>query len=82
MSAMLPASSVVYTGHAAVQLRYVAGAKWEGPNLFVYLSGGGFLKFTGDDTWPVWDAITRGGSDLGEGQGSNSKESCSASRSV
>lgn len=55
---------LVRVGQHVLNLRAVASAHWEGRKLFVYLVGGRFTSFTGDEAGLVWSAISDPATDL------------------
>ena len=59
---------VIRAGQQAINLAFVSGAKWEGERLFVYLSGGRFMSFQGNEAKSIWQAISAAAIDVVTGE--------------
>lgn len=64
----MSSNTLVRVGHAVLDLSQVASAHWEGSSLFVYLAGGRFRQFKGDEANHFWQAILRQAVDLQTGE--------------
>lgn len=50
-------SNLVKVGLSVVNLDQIASAHWEGPKLFLHLSGGRWRTFEGDEASRLWALI-------------------------
>lgn len=59
---------MIRAGKQVINLGYVSGAKWDDRRLYVYLSGGRFMSFDGDEARIVWQVISSTAIDVMTGE--------------